>query len=102
MKRMKNRDSMMTIRTPSKVRFGTDLLRRKYAASYTTVIEKALDLLFAQEGLTIKGNGEFTTLLDRLWSEDADERALAISKYAPELLTAEERQQVKAMKSVAA
>lgn len=80
------------MRVPVKTRFGAELLCQKYGVPLSTIVNKAVEVLMNQEGLTARKEGDLLSLLDRLWDESEYRRMRNIQNHAPELLSSLDKQ----------
>lgn len=87
-----HRGATLNVRVPVKTRFGAELLCQKYGVPLSTIVNRAVEVLMNQEGLTSRKEGELLSLLDRLWDESEYRRMLNIQTQAPELLSSLDKQ----------
>jgi hypothetical protein len=86
-----HRGATLNVRVPVKTRFGAELLCQKYGVPLSTIVNRAVEVLMNQEGLTSRKDGDLLSLLDRLWDESEFRRMQNINRFAPELLSAMDR-----------
>jgi hypothetical protein len=91
MAKVKLKAETVGVRMPSKLRYGLELLARRNNLTLSGQIIRAAEQMLEEAGLTSRPSGELVSSLDKLWSDDVLERALSLSKYAPELLTDDQR-----------
>ena len=81
------KSNSLTVRLEPKLRYGLELLARKQRRNLSGVVEWALlcQINSKDDGID----------LEKLWDVDEVGRINCLSKYAPELLTFEERKYLK-------
>jgi hypothetical protein len=79
------------LRVPEKVRYGLELLSRKHQMQMSSLILRAIDKMFDDEGLNSRDKAQLLSFLDRLWSDDQLDRMSRLAEIAPQLLTDEEK-----------
>lgn len=92
-----HRGATLNVRVPVKTRFGAELLCQKYGVPLSTIVNRAVEMLMKQEGLTSRNEGELLSLLDRLWDESEYRRLRNIETHTPELLSALDREVLRQM-----
>lgn len=88
---------VLNCRVPSKTRFGAELLCRKHRASLSTLVNAAMEKLFESEGLSTRKEGELLSLLDKIYDERPGVRTRNLLRYAPELLTPQEKMAIETL-----
>lgn len=80
-----------SLRVPLKIRYGLDLLARKHGIQMSALVLRAIERALEDEGLTSLPQGEFMSLLDRIYHPDKRTRLELLVETLPQLATAEER-----------
>ncbi len=87
-----HKGSSINVRVPARTRFGAELLSHKYGTAMSAIVNRAIEMLMEEEGLTSRKKGEMLSLLDRLWDESEFKRLANLKQIAPELLSSENEQ----------
>lgn len=88
------KDERMAFRMSSKLRYGLGLVARRHRVSESEMICRAVELLLCDEGLLSGGGKSGVKLLDKLWSNNAAERALSLYQHAPDEFKTSEDQRL--------
>lgn len=96
------KEERLGIRISSKLRFGIDLIARKYRVSESEAVARCVELALDAEGLTQIKDGELFSGIDSVWSKSPAFRALKLAGVMPELATADEKRVLNVYKGLLA
>lgn len=89
-KKQRLKTETVGVRMSAKLRYGLELVARKHHATLSSLLVSAAEHLLKEEGLTERLPGKPYSLLDLLWSDDENNRKIALAMNAPELMARRE------------
>ena len=100
-RRIDRKDEKLGIRISTKLKFGIDLIARKYRTSESEAVARCVEIALANEGFAELDPDAPFSQMDFLWATSQAERSLRIADHAPELATQDEKRVLIAYKALA-